>query len=182
MVCMCGHAFHKHCLREWLVQQHSCPTCRSDIRANEARAVIHEAVTEEEEEEATTEAPEAPEEVVLVIEEEEENHNDVVEVLHPTLFKLKSNSSVVEFERNNEGKFCQRLNRVIAAGTYVICTETKQWTWDNDAVNIHCDQSAPTAIKSKNISGNNSGIFLKIPDGWISDSDLVKILVLQVEQ
>jgi hypothetical protein len=44
---MCGHAFHKHCLREWLVQQHSCPTCRADIQANEARAVTHEVVAEE---------------------------------------------------------------------------------------------------------------------------------------
>lgn len=34
----CGHAFHKHCLRDWLVQQQTCPTCRSDIAANEARA------------------------------------------------------------------------------------------------------------------------------------------------
>lgn len=33
----CGHAFHKHCLRDWLVQQQTCPTCRSDIAANEAR-------------------------------------------------------------------------------------------------------------------------------------------------
>ena len=33
----CGHAFHAHCLRDWLVQQQSCPTCRSDIAANEAR-------------------------------------------------------------------------------------------------------------------------------------------------
>ena len=27
----CRHIFHKSCLREWLVQQQSCPTCRSDI-------------------------------------------------------------------------------------------------------------------------------------------------------
>ena len=33
----CGHAFHAHCLREWLVQQQTCPTCRADISANEAR-------------------------------------------------------------------------------------------------------------------------------------------------
>ncbi|KAL3788540.1 hypothetical protein ACHAW5_009386 [Stephanodiscus triporus] len=33
----CGHAFHTHCLRDWLVQQQTCPTCRSDIAANEAR-------------------------------------------------------------------------------------------------------------------------------------------------
>ena len=33
----CNHIFHKSCLREWLVQQQSCPTCRSDIAAMEAR-------------------------------------------------------------------------------------------------------------------------------------------------
>mmetsp|Transcript_7988 Transcript_7988/g.15047 ORF Transcript_7988/g.15047 Transcript_7988/m.15047 type:complete len:684 (+) Transcript_7988:101-2152(+) len=35
---MCNHTFHKYCLREWLVQQQNCPTCRGDIQANEARA------------------------------------------------------------------------------------------------------------------------------------------------
>jgi E3 ubiquitin-protein ligase synoviolin len=33
----CGHLFHKSCLREWLVQQQSCPTCRGDITAMEVR-------------------------------------------------------------------------------------------------------------------------------------------------
>ncbi|KAL3907418.1 MAG: hypothetical protein SGILL_008884 [Bacillariaceae sp.] len=33
----CGHIFHKSCLREWLVQQQTCPTCRADISAGEAR-------------------------------------------------------------------------------------------------------------------------------------------------
>ena len=28
----CGHVFHTSCLREWLVQQQTCPTCRGDIR------------------------------------------------------------------------------------------------------------------------------------------------------
>ncbi|GKY91364.1 hypothetical protein MPSEU_000108600 [Mayamaea pseudoterrestris] len=34
---VCNHLFHKSCLREWLVQQQSCPTCRSDITAMEAQ-------------------------------------------------------------------------------------------------------------------------------------------------
>ena len=34
---VCSHFFHKSCLREWLVQQQSCPTCRSDIAAMEAQ-------------------------------------------------------------------------------------------------------------------------------------------------
>jgi E3 ubiquitin-protein ligase synoviolin len=33
---VCAHTFHKSCLREWLVQQQSCPTCRADIAAMEA--------------------------------------------------------------------------------------------------------------------------------------------------
>ena len=40
----CGHAFHAHCLRDWLVQQQTCPTCRSDIAANEARDKTRAAV------------------------------------------------------------------------------------------------------------------------------------------
>ena len=46
----CGHAFHTHCLREWLVQQQTCPTCRADIAANEAR------MKKEKEKEAATAA------------------------------------------------------------------------------------------------------------------------------
>jgi hypothetical protein len=33
----CGHMFHKSCLREWLVQQQTCPTCRGDITRMEQR-------------------------------------------------------------------------------------------------------------------------------------------------
>merc|ERR1711862_766113 len=33
----CRHAFHKSCLREWLVQQQSCPTCRADINILQQR-------------------------------------------------------------------------------------------------------------------------------------------------
>lgn len=46
---ICHHVFHKHCLREWLVQQQSCPTCRADIQKNEARAAVMEAENSEEE-------------------------------------------------------------------------------------------------------------------------------------
>jgi E3 ubiquitin-protein ligase synoviolin len=43
----CNHIFHKSCLREWLVQQQTCPTCRSDIdamatrQAQQQRAAAH---------------------------------------------------------------------------------------------------------------------------------------------
>lgn len=72
----CGHAFHTHCLREWLVQQQTCPTCRSDIVANEARrkkkleqemaaAVAANAATERRPENSAT-----PDAVIKVLETE----------------------------------------------------------------------------------------------------------------
>lgn len=41
---ICHHLFHKSCLREWLVQQQSCPTCRADICTNEHLERQREAV------------------------------------------------------------------------------------------------------------------------------------------
>nr|BAT25232.1 host Der3 [Nitzschia sp. IriIs04] len=33
----CGHLFHQTCLRDWLVQQQTCPTCQRDISSTQAR-------------------------------------------------------------------------------------------------------------------------------------------------
>jgi E3 ubiquitin-protein ligase synoviolin len=54
----CGHLFHKSCLREWLVQQQTCPTCRADITANERQQTIRNAAAAaaaQRSEESTTE-------------------------------------------------------------------------------------------------------------------------------
>lgn len=40
---VCQHMFHKSCLREWLTQQQSCPTCRSDIASMEAQQAARNA-------------------------------------------------------------------------------------------------------------------------------------------
>jgi len=40
----CGHIMHKSCLREWLVQQQTCPTCRGDISEMEAKEKQQELV------------------------------------------------------------------------------------------------------------------------------------------
>jgi E3 ubiquitin-protein ligase synoviolin len=75
----CGHLFHKSCLREWLVQQQSCPTCRGDIAAMEARQRQADNVAErarqrqEEQEETNANAAAAEEE-----EDEESKREDAV--------------------------------------------------------------------------------------------------------
>lgn len=56
----CGHIFHKSCLREWLVQQQSCPTCRGDITAMEKQAKADLARREAAEARAEQEEAEGP--------------------------------------------------------------------------------------------------------------------------
>lgn len=64
---VCQHMFHKSCLREWLTQQQSCPTCRSDIASMEARQAAVAAANQRQEpppeaapEEEEPPAPERP--------------------------------------------------------------------------------------------------------------------------
>jgi hypothetical protein len=34
-IIVCGHIFHKNCLVEWIVDQHSCPLCRAILYTDE---------------------------------------------------------------------------------------------------------------------------------------------------
>ena len=47
----CGHIFHKHCLREWLTRQQTCPTCRGEIQVRESANKAEERVEQSEREE-----------------------------------------------------------------------------------------------------------------------------------
>jgi hypothetical protein len=31
----CGHAFHRNCIKQWLVQNDTCPMCRQDMKFRE---------------------------------------------------------------------------------------------------------------------------------------------------
>ena len=59
----CGHVFHFACLRLWLQQQQSCPTCRQDIPVDAqpgAAAAARAAAPEPEPQEPAQEQPEQP--------------------------------------------------------------------------------------------------------------------------
>jgi E3 ubiquitin-protein ligase synoviolin len=75
----CGHAFHKCCLRDWLVQQQTCPTCRGDISAMEARA------RQEQQRQAAAEVVAAGAAAALEapLHQEQELQGDHVQPLHP---------------------------------------------------------------------------------------------------
>ena len=77
----CGHVFHKSCLREWLVQQQTCPTCRGDISTLELRQRQQTAAQEreqqqQEQKEQESEAETAQEDKTLSAIEGEQEHSD----------------------------------------------------------------------------------------------------------
>jgi len=157
----CGHAFHKHCLREWLVQSQSCPTCRADIQANEARTA-REAREEKEEQEQQQEAEQQQQEVKEEEQEQqqEENNdddyrnndtcidgdsnsdNDENLETFPFLGKVTERTLVVDFttkgdckdngqNNKNEIVVCQKIKRIVNPGVLMACLEKKSWQWNS---------------------------------------------------
>lgn len=196
----CGHVFHKHCLREWLVQQQSCPTCRGDIQANEARAAREEEEEREREREAENleqdslsdngensgEGGDVDDSGSGEIEEEEneqdqEDNKSVPESKgYPILCKALSKVPVVDFStvkssiHEKEG-ICQNFKKVLNEGALVVCTEMKVWVW-NELNTNHIDEKMDDyCIPSK----VGAGVYLKVPDGWVQQSQVTKLLVLK---
>lgn len=200
----CGHVFHKHCLKEWLVQQQSCPTCRGDIQANEARA----AREEEEEREREREAEQELEQDSIgdcgeqgdgatgvngVEMEEKENELDPNDKNcvskskgYPILCKVTSRAPVVDFHtvksslHEKEG-ICQHFKRTLNEGTLIVCTDMKVWVWNElniDGINMNSDEK--TDNESMSIPSKvGAGVYLKVSDGWVKQGDITKLLVLK---
>lgn len=154
----CGHAFHKHCLREWLVHQQTCPTCRADIQANEARA---RAEKRKKENEAESEHNESK----ATEGQDESNANESSgdeKGDFPMLFRVSSTKTVdvVQFTLDETGKSLVHNERRLKPGTLLVCTEQKWWSW----------------YQGEHKEG---GMFLKTPDGfWIKDDELVSMFRL----
>ena len=185
---ICGHGFHKHCLREWLTQQQTCPTCRADIQKNEDRARAEEKRQAHEEENNATENSDIQAgntmrgtDIVEVNSTEPVNKIDTPvesvgntskDVAFPSIYKIKSlrGASVYSFSNDNTGvEYKQythkKLLRVIDNGKIVVCTERNWLAWDK------CDGN-------ELMTSAGGGSFLKIPDGWIPEQDVGRLLVL----
>lgn len=135
---MCNHTFHKYCLREWLVQQQNCPTCRGDIQANEARA------------NALMQQQRSPENDVSREEESAEHKEDEQAVNHaddvmqpiwnelpcPVLCKVDAPHGAMLFEIslvNPHRPSIEPLRR-LKSGTLVVCTATLEFERSQDHV------------------------------------------------
>jgi E3 ubiquitin-protein ligase synoviolin len=179
----CGHVFHKSCLREWLVQQQSCPTCRADISAMDARqrqqreqeqrreevAALRQAAAAAEQEAqpedaqqqqqqgATSSQQAAAEESPDLVAESNDNKaraspgSSSDAPVFPSLYRVTAMNGAYVWDE--EG----RLLRTVPRGTVVLCTKL-QW----------------------NSFNGRSGMTLRIPDGWIREAELERLMAVQL--
>jgi E3 ubiquitin-protein ligase synoviolin len=96
----CGHVFHSCCLREWLVQQQTCPTCRGDISVT-ARYTPSASMQPDQEPQTPPSPQESNEEIIndevnvdvqQQLEPEEGNDSNQGNYLHNSARQLQFNS------------------------------------------------------------------------------------------
>lgn len=172
---VCGHTYHKSCLREWLVQQQSCPTCRSDISAMEtlerARRAAERATGDrvqrlEHEETADEEESKAEEEY----EEEEDDHSQLSET--EIIFK-----EIEEGEKSDSGlPHSIRSERLEFPALYRICIPTPGGAavW-NDNMVVMRNIPYGTMVLCLGEDECLGRCFLQVPDGWIYQSSAQRL-------
>lgn len=180
----CGHVFHKSCLREWLVQQQSCPTCRADIATMQAQETARQAGAaaaaareeedqqqqqDEQEQLEQNDAPATPptSEHEATIRGQNASATTAVKMKHEAVgfsedpaVRPRDASATATMEFPAIYRVVQDatvwsdlsiINRTIPAGVLVFCTE----------------------IQKRTIEGAESS-FLRLPDGWILESSVLR--------
>ncbi len=171
---ICEHVFHKHCLKEWLVQQQSCPTCRADLLANEARARVlkkdkeneEKKLKEEEEETARRDAAEAAATKERVVENAQSPKKKRLPP-RPCLFQVNANAGTSLFDitpkTNSEMKHATRApKKTLTKGTIVVCIDAGVFT---------CAEEASGEYETN--------IYLKTPGGWVLNDDAEHVMELK---
>ena len=162
----CGHCFHGHCLREWLVQQQSCPTCRGDIQANEARARAERAAQERDD--AAARAADVSEEMDLS--EDVDPTIPVVKVVKkyafPCLYRVTAAAPGARvFEESGK-----TVVRTVPPGKVLLCTGMK--------LVVRKSQPTASSIQSSaagEAEGERSKSMLNLPDGWVLVDDVERV-------
>ena len=160
----CGHCFHGHCLREWLVQQQSCPTCRGDIQANEARARAERAAQQRDAERAAD-----------VAEDMDLSEDDVVPVpaisqvarkhTFPCLYRVTAAAPGARvYEENGKA-----IVRTVPPGKVVLCTKMKLVVGKSEP------SPSPSPRSPSADGGEQIKSMLSLPDGWVLVDDVEKV-------
>eukprot|EP00816_Leptocylindrus_hargravesii_P010495 CAMPEP_0196802174 /NCGR_PEP_ID=MMETSP1362-20130617/1839_1 /TAXON_ID=163516 /ORGANISM="Leptocylindrus danicus, Strain CCMP1856" /LENGTH=587 /DNA_ID=CAMNT_0042173395 /DNA_START=150 /DNA_END=1913 /DNA_ORIENTATION=+ len=162
----CGHVFHFFCLRSWLQQQQSCPTCRTDIPTT-ARTTVDAGATEPQ--------ADAPTEAADGANTEDGHQQTEDDNASPSSGEAAAANSEDRAHDDGNSSFsfpcmCQVTNergatvwndeftdtvRYLMHGTTVVCQERKKTSdLDTDGPSVNA---------------------LKIPDGWVYERDVVHV-------
>jgi len=158
----CGHCFHGHCLREWLVQQQSCPTCRGDIQANEARARAEQAAQQRDAERAA----DATEDMDL----SDDAGPGIIEVVRehafPCLYRVTAAAPGARvYEESGDA-----VVRTVPPGKVVLCTKMKLVVGKSEP-----SSSPSLSPNPPSADGEHLKSMLSLPDGWVLLEDVEKV-------
>lgn len=157
----CGHVFHFYCLRSWLQQQQSCPTCRRDIPKDACTTSRAELAVNDESQEsgdtnnqATLSQSQSQESSDIPVDGNEvDNHNSLEslsEFIVPQVWKVVNPDGGKVYPEETLTENLKSILRILPEHQIIVCT---------------------TRCKSKSalLPGES---MLRIPDGWVCESDV----------
>lgn len=198
----CGHIFHTSCLRDWLVQQQTCPTCRGDISANEARQqrAANVQQQQEDEEQLEEEVNNLRHEALEMAEREQEQQQvaesvnasrsrDVLDISGDIKTELMSDESAATVDKEQDEKVQGRsfeqsqenfqpvfpaLYKVVAPKGAIV----RQFGSESLTRIIPSGTAILCLEKQLKNSQNTLGLMLKVPDGWVLEDQVEYITAI----
>jgi len=188
----CGHIFHSSCLREWLVQQQTCPTCRADISVMETRLQRTASTQQQRERQQLMEEENRLRQEALEMAEQEvqqqhqHQHQGLAEpgvILPPRdaeEFALGSEDKdgpegAAKVEEEVEVKPAVSMPQVLPA-LYKVVAPMGALVYQFESRNMCRTIPKGTAVlcleKELQNFQNNLGSMLKIPDGWVYENQV----------
>jgi len=205
----CGHIFHKSCLREWLVQQQTCPTCRGDISAMEARqkqqdvidARIQEqqaAAEEEEEEEQVEEENKEQEEGGVETKDDEPEDSDQPPENgseSPTTEETKETPPLVEADDRKLPPVATKQSSISTPAQdppafpafYRVVRDASVFRNQRDSAVYVVTRIIPPGVVVLATDMDyrtcvlQKKMMIRIPDGWISEDEVTRIMAVPLD-
>jgi hypothetical protein len=200
----CQHLFHKSCLREWLCQQQTCPTCRSDISTmdndNDEHVHVHDNavaaaaagrnhVEEPEQQEVQNDEPvdepELWEENAAV---QDDNNSDSEEEENVIEFVDEQDTSNEEDSASRLDKKVRFIEQTAADNDYhslpalfrvVREAGAPVWNVENDTPSEMRNVPFGVVVLCKELKEQSMDgaptVMLSIPDGWIPEDSVLHV-------
>jgi E3 ubiquitin-protein ligase synoviolin len=173
----CRHIFHKSCLREWLVQQQSCPTCRTDISTMQAQEAAANAAEQRGEEHAILEVDDSQgiQNVADIKQELSPSNNMILQEQHQNQSdKLSGQSPDGGFTKTKAVRFSSALESptMLSGGTLTLLRVSSPLGAAVTRTDGSFVRFIPSGLLVLGLPErmNRHGLQLvKIPDGWIPE-------------